>query len=260
MKKAFFTLAAMLTGALAMSQFYVYKDGEVILSMESGVADSITFSKPQLQVYKTGTEDGHGYVDLGLTSGTKWATCNVGADNPSAYGAYYAWGEVAEKTSYAWSNYFDTDDNGVNFNEYGAEKKSLDPEDDAAHVKWGGKWVMPADKDFEELLAECYWQWTDKYSISNAKGYIVYKVKYEADKGLCNTSENTYTYSDAHIFLPAAGEIGESANDVGTTGRYWSSSLRNATTGKRLGFDSSKANFTWGDRYYGRTVRAVIKK
>ena len=57
MKKAFFTLAAMLTSALAMSQFYVYKDGEVILSMESGVADSITFSKPQLQVYKTGTED-----------------------------------------------------------------------------------------------------------------------------------------------------------------------------------------------------------
>ena len=51
MKKAFFTLAAMLTSALAMSQFYVYKDGEVILSMESGVADSITFSKPQLQVY-----------------------------------------------------------------------------------------------------------------------------------------------------------------------------------------------------------------
>ena len=71
MKKAFFTLAAMLTSALAMSQFYVYKDGEVILSMESGVADSITFSKPQLQVYKTGTEDGHDYVDLGLTSGTK---------------------------------------------------------------------------------------------------------------------------------------------------------------------------------------------
>ena len=28
---------------------------------------------------KSGTEDGHEYVDLGLPSGTKWATCNVGA-------------------------------------------------------------------------------------------------------------------------------------------------------------------------------------
>ena len=29
-----------------------------------------------------GTYNGHDYIDLGLPSGTMWATCNVGADTP----------------------------------------------------------------------------------------------------------------------------------------------------------------------------------
>jgi hypothetical protein len=36
--------------------------------------------------------DGHEYVDLGLPSGTLWATCNVGASKPEEYGDYFAWG------------------------------------------------------------------------------------------------------------------------------------------------------------------------
>ena len=39
-------------------------------------------------------ENGHEYVDLGLPSGTLWATCNIGADAPESYGDYYQWGEV----------------------------------------------------------------------------------------------------------------------------------------------------------------------
>ena len=38
--------------------------------------------------------NGHEYVDLGLPSGTLWATCNVGADTPEGYGDYFAWGEI----------------------------------------------------------------------------------------------------------------------------------------------------------------------
>ena len=53
----------------------------------------------------TGTVNGHDYVDLGLPSGTKWATINVGATTPEAYGNYYAWGETETKSSYTLNNY-----------------------------------------------------------------------------------------------------------------------------------------------------------
>ena len=56
-------------------------------------------------VFKSGTENGHEYVDLGLPSGTKWATMNVGAKTPQDYGNYCAWGETTTKETYGWSTY-----------------------------------------------------------------------------------------------------------------------------------------------------------
>ena len=50
------------------------------------------------------TINGHEYVDLGLPSGLKWATCNVGANTPEEYGNYYAWGEIVPKTDYSDEN------------------------------------------------------------------------------------------------------------------------------------------------------------
>ena len=47
----------------------------------------------------------HEYVDLGLPSGLLWATCNVGADTPEAYGDYFAWGETEPKNTYNLSTY-----------------------------------------------------------------------------------------------------------------------------------------------------------
>ena len=65
----------------------------------SSKSKPITVSKP------SGTINGHGYVDLGLS--VKWATCNVGASSPSSYGGYYAWGETSTKSRYDWNNCFD---------------------------------------------------------------------------------------------------------------------------------------------------------
>lgn len=53
----------------------------------------------------SGTMKGHEYVDLGLPSGTVWATCNVGAYNVNECGDYFAWGEVRVKVSYNCKNY-----------------------------------------------------------------------------------------------------------------------------------------------------------
>ena len=44
-------------------------------------------------------------VDLGLPSGTLWASKNVGASKPFHYGNYYAWGEVGTKEYYSEDNY-----------------------------------------------------------------------------------------------------------------------------------------------------------
>ncbi len=49
--------------------------------------------------------NGHAYVDLGLPSGTLWATCNIGATKPEEYGDYFAWGETSTKDTYDWTTY-----------------------------------------------------------------------------------------------------------------------------------------------------------
>ena len=96
-------------------------------------------------------------VDLGLPSGLKWATMNVGATKPEEYGAYFAWGEMEPKSNYSGSTYkfeLGTDSNGpfskyVTNSSYGTvdNKTVLDPDDDAAHVNWGGNWRMPTDAE-----------------------------------------------------------------------------------------------------------------
>ena len=59
------------------------------------VQSSVKVSEPD------GYINGHGFVDLGLPSGTKWAICNIGASSPEKYGEYFAWGETIAKTKYS---------------------------------------------------------------------------------------------------------------------------------------------------------------
>lgn len=101
--------------------------------------------------------NGHDWVDLGLPSGIKWATCNIGADAPEKVGDYFAWGETATKSTYDWSTYFDSANNkGTKFNKYDTKKKTiLELSDDAAHVNWGGNWRMPTNHEIDELYDYC---------------------------------------------------------------------------------------------------------
>ncbi len=97
--------------------------------------------------------NGHEYVDLGLPSGTLWATCNVGATKPEEYGDYFAWGETEEKSDYSintylyWSEQYNSGDNigeDISGTRY-----------DVAHVKWGGPWKMPTRAQIKELKENC---------------------------------------------------------------------------------------------------------
>ena len=186
--------------------------------------------------------DGHEYVDLGLPSGTLWATCNVGANSPEEYGDYFAWGETAPKDYYDWSTYFDTDDNGSSFKKYNNNGglTELLPEDDAATKNWGSPWHMPTLVQMRELLDNCTREWTTQGGVN----------------GILVTGSNGNT-----IFLPAAGfRWHDELYDAGSDGNYWSSSLLlDYDNGARhLYFNLGGWDWSSGySRYGGRSVRAV---
>ena len=178
-------------------------------------------------------------VDLGLS--VKWANMNVGAKSPEDYGNYYSWGETSTKSTYDWSTYFDT-----NFTKYNNEggKTVLAPEDDAAHVNWGGSWRMPTQAEWQELYDNCTWTWTMQNGING------YKV-----------TSNKAGYTDKFIFLPAAGYCdGSGLYSVGSSGGFWSSSLYEdrSSIAWNLGFYSDGRGLYDSDRYNGHSVRPVL--
>ena len=154
-------------------------------------------------------------VDLGLS--VKWASFNLGASKPEEYGNYYAWGETEPKDDYSWSTYKWCEgtrttltkycnDSSCGYNGFTDTKTVLDPEDDAAVANWGGKWRMPTDAEWTELRENCTWTETTQNGVS---GLLVTGTKGKS------------------VFLPAAGRRdGTGLLIVGSSGEYWSSSLR----------------------------------
>ena len=258
-------------------------------TLKAGVAHlwTATFSDPS----GDGVENGHAYVDLGLS--VKWATMNVGASSPEDYGNYYAWGETKAyneadetnltnynyrsktsyvKTDYDWSTYKWCNGTETSMTKYCTDsshgtvdgKTTLDAEDDAASVNWGGKWRMPTHTEQLELVDNCYWVWTSSYNSTGKAGYIIYKAKSSSDKGQVVTSGNTpsssYSLSDSHIFLPAAGcRNGGWLWYAGSSGYYWSSSLYEGSAARRFYFNSSRFDRDSYGRYDGPSVRAVCE-
>ena len=199
--------------------------------------------------------DGHAYVDLGLPTGTLWATTNVGADSPEEYGDYFAWGETTPQSdnAYSWESYkwcngsFDTMTKYCTNSSYGDDgftdgKAVLDANDDAARANWGGDWRMPTRDEFEELINNTENEWTTQ---NNVAGY----------KFTSKTNGNS-------IFLPAAGNRSDGNLDyTGWGGIYCSSSLiENAPYNAwYLGFYSGSVSTGKGFRYDGQSVRPVRK-
>ena len=211
------------------------------------------------------------YVDLGLPSGNRWATCNIGADSPEKYGEYFAWGEVLPKETYTNDNYKYKDNSKYNGND---GLTILEQEDDVASVLYGTLWSIPTKTAWQELLDNCFWVWTSNYKETNKSGYIVYRVKAKEDFGKRN-AKSTATYDpnvDTHIFLPLAGWKLNNSGDVGTQAYYWTSWIMEgkASYANVFGFNSgssvffnlrggmSTQNFSYS-RYNGFSVRAIRK-
>ncbi len=165
-------------------------------------------------------QDTHEYVDLGLPSGTLWATCNVGANSPEEYGDYFAWGETQPKDVYNWSTY-----------QY--------YEDDAATANWGDDWRIPAKEEWQELLDNTTNKWTTQNGVN----------------GRLFTGSNGNS-----LFLPAAGFRWDDAlNYAGSYGYYWSSSLDTDSPNDAWLFDLYSDFYGMYSLYrgYGQSVRAV---
>ena len=122
--------------------------------------------------------DEHEYVDLGLPSGTLWATCNVGANSPEEYGDYFAWGETKTKSTYDWGTYKYCNGSSTTLTKYCTlssygiveNKTELELLDDAAYVNWGEEWRMPSVDQLDELHTQCEWIWSSRNGIN---GYMV---------------------------------------------------------------------------------------
>lgn len=176
-------------------------------------------------------ENGHEWVDLGLPSGIKWATCNVGASTPEQYGIYFAWGELLPKDEYKSDNYL--------ANDISLDDISGNAEYDVAAARWGGDWRMPAKTELQELIDNCTWTWTE---LNNVKGYIL--------KGP----------NGNNIFLPASGLRNSASFRDGTCGEtyYYSSTPYNNSVSYNLCFDESSHDvINTSNRYYGHTIRPV---
>ena len=148
-------------------------------------------------------------IDLGLPSGLKWASFNLGATKPEEGGDYYAWGEIEPKNEYEWYNYKWCNGSYTKLTKYNTNedygyvdnKTQLDPEDDIARVLLGDKWRMPTAAEIDELIEKCTWTWDSKNGVNG------YWVANKAD-------------ANAQIFIPAAGY--PDGTGIGL-GYYWSS-------------------------------------
>ena len=183
-------------------------------------------------------------VDLGLS--VKWASCNVGATDPTG-NAFYAWGEKETKTTYLWGNYGWCKGSGSSITKYNTDsangsvdyKTVLDFSDDVAAADWGGNWRIPTKGEWEELInpANCTWTWIQQ------NGVLGYNVT------------GKRTGSEKSIFLPAAGSTNGAAG-----GFYWSSNLviNSPECAVNVHFTKEYVNSGSTNRNCGLSIRPVF--
>ena len=231
------TVKLVLDGYEPFSKKYTFGDRPVIINenlvaMRTPVREQSSNSiSSKVSAATSGIINGHAWVDLGLS--VKWATMNVGANTPSDYGDYFAWGEIHPKSQY-------TEENSIMDKKYDIWSHiSGNFEYDAACYHWGDTWRLPTKQEFEELVSKCSWSWTNQ---NNHNGYMVTGI------------------NGNKIFLPAAGY--RSKSSVGSPnigGHYWSASPDPINMAYFLRFleNMYKYDVSSSSRRHGGSVRPV---
>ena len=170
----------------------------------------------------------HEYVDLGLPSGTKWATMNVGASSITDYGNYYQYGKGADDYSVT---------SGQSY--YSGEEDPLAASADTATQVWGSSWHTPTYDQYDELTANTTYEWT---TINGVNG-----GKFTAQNG-------------NFVFFPAAGYYNNSGQfDVGSSGLYYSSTPYGGSFANAFFFDSGEVYVSdFNITEMGSSIRPVM--
>ena len=205
-------------------------------------ADTENFIKPNVSlITETNTVEynpyvipptpSHPYVDLGLPSGTKWATMNIGASSETDYGNYYQYGKGA-------AQYAETSGQS----EYTGTENPLAASADTVTQVWGGSWHMPTKAQFQELTANTTYTWETNFNGSGVNG-----GKFTAQNG-------------NYVFFAAAGRWYEGSQvDVGSVGICWSSTPSNSSNACIFLFlNAGKDVDDYGGHDGGCSVRGVV--
>lgn len=212
-------------------------------------------------------------VDLGLPSGTLWASVNLGAETYyNWYGDYFAWGETSQRREpHTWANYLwgnGTDDfkgitkyiidDGYVYAGAIDGKTQLDPQDDPATAILGEGYSTPTAEDWLELWSGAYvtFTWTS-VTAPNPDFPDCFPKLTSRVYGFRVRSRSNYN----SIFLPATGRWISDTGGVtsrgkdGSTCYYWSSTLyafpnSYPRTYEAYCFNESKSLF-----YYDATVQ-----
>ena len=203
---------------------------------------------PGYFTYKSSGISDHEYVNLGLPSGTLWATMNVGAERIEDVGNYYSWGETEVKWPYSLYNYTFYD--GHQYTKYCTAykygipdgKTELDMEDDAAAMRFGSSWRIPSDTQISELIKNCS---VSKSSVNGVDGYLF-------------TGPNGNS-----IFFPITGGCKQGSDyNTNCEAFYWARNLHYTEDGFAYLFtmNNGVARLGFGDRYVGCAIRAVYNK
>ena len=237
-----------LLAAMCLSATEGWGQNTMTVQLSSGELVNYDLSEIEKIVWTNNSEED--YVDLGLPSGTLWATRNVGAENPEEYGSYLAWGELEAKSTYDWSTYKYCEGSYKTLTKYNTNysygtvdnKTELDVSDDATYMNWGPYWRMPSNDQMAELVNSEYTTttWTTQNGV----------------KGSLITSKS----NGKSIFLPAAGYNSyTNPTFAGISGFYWSRTLDTVETycAKCLVFNAAGMSVESYNREYGLPVRLV---
>lgn len=201
------------------------KSGLILPNVSLCVQENDVHYNPTVDPYA-----GHEYVDLGLPSGTKWATMNIGASSETDYGNYYQYGKGVDtyQTTSGDSNYSGTED-------------PLATSADTAAQTWGGSWHMPTSAQCQELFDNTTYTWETNFNGSGVNG-----GKFTAQNG-------------NYVFFPAAGYYYSGVKYYnGTVGYYFASTLIDGGLACIFYVTSSSHSINNQQRSVGYSVRGVV--
>ena len=175
---------------------------------------------------------------MGLPSGVQWASCNIGADEPSDLGLYFSWGNI---DGHSINEGYDFSKEVYNSTPAAAINTNLSLDQDAARANQGAPWRMPTSEEFKELFDNCTRVWT---TVNGVNGLLL------------TSNVNGHT-----LFFPATGYFsGSTLSGRGERGNYWSSTYVSDSAASCLYFNSSVSNpQNTAVRHNGCTVRPVMQ-